>query len=249
MKKLVNKVAVVTGGNSGIGLATAQHFVDEGAQVIITGRNQQTLQKAQQQLGDQAHVLTSDAGNMDDIHQLAEQVKQISSKIDILFVNAGFGLFSPIDEVDEAHFDKQFNVNVKGVYFTIQQLLPLTNEGGSIILNTSVVTEMGMPGASVYTATKAAVGSFAKTLGAELVSRKIRVNVVSPGPIQTNFFNATGMSQEQIEGFAEGVLSQVPMQRFGSPDEVAKVVSFLASDDASFMLGTEVYVDGGMSQL
>lgn len=249
MKKLANKVAVITGGNSGIGLATAQHFINEGAQVIITGRNQQTLQQAKQQLGEQAHTLTSDASSMQDIQQLAEQVKQISPKIDILFVNAGFGLFSPIDQVDEDHFDKQFNVNVKGVYFTIQQLIPLINEGGAVILNTSVVTEMGMPGASIYSATKAAVSSFAKTLGAELVGRKIRVNVVSPGPIQTNFFNATGMSHEQIEGFATGVLSQVPMQRFGTPEEVARVVSFLASDDASYVLGAEIYVDGGMSQL
>ena len=249
MQKLENKVAVITGGNSGIGLATAQHFVNEGAQVIITGRNQQNLQAAKEQLGSQAYILTSDAGNMNDIRQLAQQVQAIASRIDILFVNAGFGKFSPIGEVNEAHFDEQFNVNVKGLYFTIQQLLPLMNDGGAIVLNTSVVTEMGMPGASVYSATKAAVSSFAKTLGAELTGRKIRVNVVSPGPIETNFFNATGMTQEQIEGFAQGVLGKVPMQRFGSPDEVAKAVTFLASEDASYVLGTEIYVDGGMSTL
>ena len=249
MGKLENKVAVITGGNSGIGLATAQHFVDEGAQVIITGRNQENLEKAKQQLGHQAHTLVSDAGNMNDIRQLAQQVSTIAPKIDVLFVNAGFGKFSPVEEVDEAHFNEQFNVNVKGLYFTIQQLLPLINEGGAIVLNTSVVTEMGMPGASIYSATKAAVSSFARTLGAELTGRRIRVNVVSPGPIQTNFFNATGMTQEQIEGFAEGVLGKVPMQRFGTPDEVAKAVVFLASEDSSYVLGTEIYVDGGMSTL
>ena len=249
MKRLSNKVAVITGGNSGIGLATARQFVNEGARVVITGRNEQTLREAKDQIGDQVHTLVSDASKMNDIRQLANQVGDLTDKIDILFVNAGFGKFSPIDQVDEAHFDEQFNVNVKGLYFTIQQLLPLINEGGAIILNTSVVTEMGMPGASVYSATKAAVASFGKTLAAELAGRKIRVNVVSPGPIQTNFFNATGMTQEQIEGFAEGALAQVPMQRFGTPDEVAKAVTFLASDEASYVLGTELYVDGGMSQI
>ncbi|MBC7919757.1 MAG: SDR family oxidoreductase [Ferruginibacter sp.] len=249
MKKLANKVAVITGGNSGIGLATAREFIELGARVIITGRNQRTLEEAQQQLGDGLHAIASDAGDLADIRALAGQVAAIAPRIDILFVNAGFGKFSPIESVDEAHFDEQFNVNVKGLYFTIQQLLPLINEGGAIILNTSVVTEMGMPGASVYSATKAAVSSFGKTLGAELAGRKIRVNVVSPGPIQTNFFDRTGMSQVEIEGFAAGVLQQVPLRRFGSPGEVAKAVAFLASDDASYVLGTEIYVDGGMSQL
>jgi NAD(P)-dependent dehydrogenase (short-subunit alcohol dehydrogenase family) len=243
------KNALVTGGTSGIGLATAHELIAQGATVIITGRQQTTLDAAVAQLGPNAHGLVSDAGQMDDLMHLGSTVGALAPQLDVLFVNAGFGRFSPIDSVTEADFDEQFRVNVKGLYFTIQQLLPLMTAGGAIVLNTSVVTEMGMAGASVYSATKAAVSSFAKTLGAELIGRGIRVNVVSPGPIQTNFFGATGMSEEQIAGFAENVLTMVPMKRFGAAHEVAQAVAYLASDASSYVVGTEIYVDGGMSQL
>ena len=186
---------------------------------------------------------------MADILQLAEKVKVIFPKIDILFVNAGYGKFAPLEMVDEIHFNEQFDVLVKGTFFTVQQLTPLINEGGKVILNTSVVTEKGMQGASIYSAAKAAVQSLSKTLAAELINKNIRLNAVSPVPIQTNFFDKTGMNEEQIQGFASNVLTMVPMKRFGQSSEVAKVVTFLASDDSSYLLGTEIYADGGMVQV
>jgi NAD(P)-dependent dehydrogenase (short-subunit alcohol dehydrogenase family) len=249
MSVLKNKVAVITGGTSGIGYATAENFINEGATIIITGRHQKTIDEAVAKLGSNARGIVSDAGKMSDILQLAEKVKTTSSKIDILFVNAGYGKFAPLEMVDESHFDEQFNVLVKGTFFTIQQLIPLINEGGKVILNTSVVTEIGMPGASIYSAAKAAVQSLSKTLAAELITKNIRLNAVSPGPIETDFFNKTGMDEKQIEGFATNVLTMVPMKRFGKPAEVAKAVTFLASDNSSYLLGTEIYVDGGMVQV
>jgi len=249
MKRLENKVALITGGSSGIGLATAQDFIREGAQVIITGRSQQPLQKALTLLDGKAQALVSDAGNFEDLYTLSQKVKTYTPSLDILFVNAGIGKFAPIEQVDEAHFDEQFLVNVKGLYFTVQQLLPLMNAGGSIILNASVVHEIGTPGASVYSATKAAVISLAKTLAAELLPRKIRVNVVSPGLTQTNFFANTGLSAEQIEGFASQMLAQIPLQRLGDASEIAKAVTFLASDESSYIVGEEIKVDGGMTTL
>ena len=249
MSKFQNKTVFISGGTSGIGKATAKSFIEAGAKVIITGRRQTTLDSAVAELGNAASGIVSDASKWADLQSLQARVKAISPKIDVLFINAGSGQFAPIEFVDEAHFDGMFNVLVKGAYFTVQQLLPLMGEGGSIIFNTSVVTDMGMPGASVYSASKRAVQSFTKTLAAELAPKGIRVNAVSPGPIQTNFFEATGMSQEQIEGFATNVLSQVPLGRFGNPAEIANAVTFLASDDASFVHGTELQVDGGMVQV
>lgn len=249
MANLNGKTAFISGGTSGIGLATAREFIDRGARVIITGRRQETVDEVVAQLGDQAQGFASDASKWADLEALPERVQALSSQLDILFINAGAGKFSPIEAVDEGHFDEQFNVLVKGSYFTVKNLLPLLREGSTVIFNTSVVTDIGMPGASVYSAAKAAVQSLTKTLAAELVARGIRVNAVSPGPIQTNFFQKTGMSAEQIEGFAGAILPKVPLQRFGRPEEIAKVVSFLASEDSSYMLGTELQVDGGMVQL
>jgi NAD(P)-dependent dehydrogenase (short-subunit alcohol dehydrogenase family) len=249
MTKLKDKIAVVTGGTSGIGRATAQDFIKQGATVIITGRHQTTVDETVKALGPKAHGVVSDAGKIADIQALAERVGLLVGKIDVLFVNAGYGKFAPLGQIDEAHFDEQFNVLVKGTLFTIQHLAPFINEGGAIVLNTSVVTEMGMPGASVYSAAKAAVQSLVKTLAAEFAPQKIRVNAVSPGPIQSNFFDKTGMTEEQINGFAGAILPQVPLGRFGQPAEVAKAVTFLASDDASYLLGTELFVDGGMAQI
>jgi NAD(P)-dependent dehydrogenase (short-subunit alcohol dehydrogenase family) len=249
MSTLKNKIALITGGTSGIGYATAENFLKEGATVIITGRYQKSIDEAVAKLGNNAKGIVSDAAKMSDVFQLAEKVKKITAKIDVLFVNAGYGKFAPIEVVDETHFDEQFDVLVKGTFFTIQQLTPMINTGGKVILNTSVVTEKGMPGASVYSAAKAAVQSLSKTLASELIAKDIRLNAVSPGPIQTGFFDKTGMNQEQIQGFAANVLAMVPMKRFGQASEVAKVVTFLASDDSSYLLGTEIYVDGGMVQV
>lgn len=249
MPKLENKVAIVTGGTSGIGKATAIDFIENGATVIITGRFQNAIDETISKLGERAKGIVSDAGKMSDLLQLCSKVEAISSQIDVLFVNAGFGKYAPIEGIDEEHFDEQFNVIVKGTLFTVQQILPLIKEGGSIILNTSIVTEIGMQNSSVYSAAKAAVQSFVKTFASELVSRKIRINAVSPGPIQTNYFDRSNLTQEQIQSIAGAVLPQVPLGRFGQPSEVAKVVTFLASNDASFMHGTELFVDGGFPKI
>jgi NAD(P)-dependent dehydrogenase (short-subunit alcohol dehydrogenase family) len=248
MTKLKDKVALITGGTSGIGKATAIDFIEQGATVIITGRHQNTVDETVKELGVNAKGIVADSANIADLKQLAEKVKALTGKVDVLFVNAGYGKFAPIEQIDEAHFDEQFNVLVKGTLFTVQAILPLMHQGSSIILNTSVVTEKGMQGASVYSAAKSAVQSFVKTFAAELSARKIRLNAVSPGPIETAFFDKTGMTEEQINGFAGAVLPQVPMARFGKSSEVAKAVTFLASDDASYMHGTEIFVDGGMVQ-
>jgi NAD(P)-dependent dehydrogenase (short-subunit alcohol dehydrogenase family) len=249
MNRFKDKVVLITGGTSGIGFASADEFIRQGATVIITGRHQKTLDEAIKKLGHGATGIVSDAGKTDDLFSLAEKVKALTTKIDVLFVNAGYGKFAPLAAVDLHHFDEQFDVLVKGTFFTVQQLAPLVVDGGSVILNTSVVTEVGMPGASVYSAAKAAVQSFTKTLAAELVERNIRVNAVSPGPIQTAFMDKTGMNQSQIEGFAANVVTKVPLKRFGQSSEVAKVVAFLASDDASYLVGTEIFADGGMVQV
>ncbi len=249
MINLTGKTALITGGTSGIGKATAIDFIENGAIVIITGRNQHTVNETINELGDQAYGIVSDSGKMSDLLELGNKVKSITPYIDILFVNAGFGKYAPIEQIDEAHFDEQFNVLVKGTLFTVQQMLPLMKEGGAIILNTSIVTEIGMSNASVYSAAKSAVQSFVKTFASELASRKIKINAVSPGPIQTNYFDRSNLSQEQIQNMAGAVLPQVPLARFGQPSEVAKVVTFLASDASSFMHGTEVFVDGGFPKI
>ncbi|PKB18786.1 NAD(P)-dependent dehydrogenase (short-subunit alcohol dehydrogenase family) [Flavobacterium sp. 5] len=249
MTKLKNKTALITGGTSGIGKATAIDFIENGASVIITGRFQNTIDETINELGEKAKGIVSDAGKMADLLQLGDKVKMISPQIDILYVNAGFGKYAPIEQIDENHFDEQFNVIVKGTLFTVQQILPLMKEGGVIILNTSIVTEVGMPNSSVYSAAKSAVQSFVKTFASELASKKIRINAVSPGPISTNYFERSNLTTEQIEGLAGAVLPQVPLARFGQPSEVAKAITFLASEDASFMHGTEIFVDGGFPKI
>lgn len=249
MQRLKNKVALITGGTSGIGKATAIDFMENGAEVIITGRFQDTVSATIQGLDGNAMGMVSDAGKMQDLKRLREGVKALSPHIDVLFVNAGYGKYAPIEDIDEAHFDEQFNVLVKGTLFTVQQILPLMGPGASIILNTSIVTEVGMANASVYSAAKAAVQSFVKTFAAELAAKNIRINAISPGPIQTNFFDKTGLTQEEVQSYAGAVLPQVPLRRFGQPREVAKAVTFLASDEASFIHGTEVFVDGGFPKI
>jgi len=250
MKKLEGKIAVITGGSSGIGLATAQRFAIEGAHVFITGRRQSELDEAVKRIGEKATGVQGDMSNLADLDRLYATVKQQKGQIDILFANAGIGEFSPLEKISEEHFDKTFDVNVKGVLFTVQKALPLFKEGGSIILNSSTAATKAMDGTTVYSATKAAVRSFARTWTLELKSRKIRVNALSPGPIDTpglnNFVSGLGTSEDVIK---KTIVSAIPLGRMGTPDEVARVVLFLASDDSTFVTGIELFVDGGMAQI
>lgn len=251
MKKLSGKTAIITGGNSGIGLATAHEFIVQGAKVIITGRNQASINAAVTELGENAYGIVSDSGDMQQIKQLAGRVKGITSNIDIIFINAGIGKFNSVEGMEEAMFDEIMNINFKGAYFTLQQLLPLVNDGGSIIFNTSINAHIGMAGASVYAASKAALLSLIKNLSAELLPRRIRVNAVSPGPVVTPLHSSAklGISDEQLQQMGEGIVKQVPIGRFGTSEEIAKVVTFFASDDSTFVLGAELVADGGMYTL
>ena len=249
MGKLEGKVAVVTGGNSGIGLATAKEFTKEGARVVITGRDRGTLDEAAREIGGDVLALRSDTSSLAEIEKLFAAVKEKFGQIDVLFVNAGVGKFAPIEAVTEEMFDEIMDVNIKGAYFTIQKALPLLNDNASIVLNASINAYIGMPNSSVYAASKAALITLARTLSAELVVRGIRVNVVSPGPVETPIFGRLGLPPEALDEIVKSIQSQVPMKRFGKPEEIAKTVLFLASDDSSFLLGTEIVADGGMSQL
>ncbi len=249
MGKLEGKVAVITGGNSGIGLVTAKEFNEQGARVVITGRDQQTLEEAKREIGGDVLAVRSDTSSLTEIDKLFAAVKEKFGKIDVLFVNAGIGKFAPIESVTEESFDSIMDINFKGAYFTIQKALPLLNDNASIVLNASIVAYIGMPNSSVYAASKAALITLARTLSAELVGRGIRVNVVSPGPVSTPILGRMGMPAEVLEETAKSIQAQVPMKRFGRPEEIAKTVLFLASEDSSFLLGTEIVADGGMSRL
>src|ERR1700676_4507466 len=249
VNRLQGKVAVVTGGNSGIGLATAKRLQEEGARVAISGRSKKTLDEAEKTMGNGVVAVQSDVAKLTDIDKLFAEVAQKLGKIDVLFVNAGVAKFAPLAETSESVFDEQFDINIKGAYFTIQKALPFLNDGASIILNTSVAGSKGTVGASAYSATKAALRSLARTAAAELVGRGIRVNAVAPGPIVTPIFGRTGLPKEAIDEFAKEIVSKVPMKRFGQPEEVAATVAFLASQDASYITGVEINVDGGMGQI
>ncbi len=249
MSKLNNKVAVVTGGSSGIGLATAQRFIADGAQVVITGRDQGTLDAAIAELGDRATAIRGDVANLEDLDRLFAQVREQFGRIDVLFANAGIAPFVPLEAVTEEHFDALFNINVRGLFFTVQKALPLLSEGASVILTASVVAQSGLPNTSIYSATKAAVRSLGRTLAAELSPRGIRVNVVSPGLIETPLVGKLGLSQEEIDAFAAQVVEQTPLGRPGKPEEIAATVAFLASDDASYFTGADLVADGGMIQV
>ncbi|MEP6636356.1 MAG: glucose 1-dehydrogenase [Acidobacteriota bacterium] len=249
MKRLEGKVAVVTGGNSGIGLATAKRFLEEGARVAISGRSQKTLDEAGKELGKEVLVVQADVSKLADADKLFSAVEKKFGKIDILFANAGVAKFVPMNAASEEHYDEQFDINTKGAYFTIQKAVPHLNDGASIILNTSVVSHKGIANGTVYAATKAALRSFTRSVAVELVGRKIRVNAVAPGPIETPIFGRTGLSKEQLDGFSTQILAENPMKRFGKPEEVAAAVAFLASSDASYITGIELGVDGGSGQI
>jgi NAD(P)-dependent dehydrogenase (short-subunit alcohol dehydrogenase family) len=250
MGKLDGKIAVITGGSSGIGLATAEHFVAEGAYVFITGRRPSELQAAVKQIGKSVTGVQGDVSNLADIDRLYETVKREKGRVDVLFANAG--IVSPraaVGEIAEEDYDKTFNINVKGLLFTVQKALPLFANGGSIILNASVVGSKGFPATSVYSATKAAVRSFARTWTMDLKDRKIRVNAISPGPIDTPIFSTMGRTEEQAQQVKAALSAGVPMGRLGLADELAKAAVFLASDDSSFITGIELFVDGGLAQV
>ncbi|KRB57784.1 SDR family oxidoreductase [Flavobacterium sp. Root186] len=245
MKNLENKVAIVTGGNSGIGYAAAAELVSKGTKVIVTGRNKEALTKAETELN--VTGIVADQSDLKSIDNLVEEVKAKFGKIDIVFLNAGVASFAPVELAPEDHYDTIMNVNTKGVFFTVQKLLPILNDGASIIFNTSVNAHLGMPNSSVYAASKAAVLSFNKVFAVELAPRKIRVNAVSPGPVETPLYGKLGLLKEEVEGFGTILGEKILLKRFAQSSEIAKTVAFLASDDSSFITGTEIVVDGGLT--
>ena len=247
--RLEGKIALVTGGNSGIGLATAQRFAKEGAFVFITGRRQEELHKAVAIIGSQAEAVRADVSNMADLDRLFKHIDKQKGRLDVLFANAGGGSFAPLGSITEEHYDGIFNTNVKGLLFTVQKALPLMPNGGSIILNASIVSVKGEPAFSVYSASKAAVRSFARGWTNDLKNCRIRVNVISPGPIETPGVDGLAQTKEQRDDLYAKLVAGVPLGRVGQPDEIAKAVVFLASDDSSYVAGIELFVDGGAVQV
>lgn len=245
MGRLAGKRAVITGGTTGIGLATAQLFLQEGARVAITGQSPERLEEARRMLGPDAQVIKSDAGSISDTEAMMAEVGRAFGGIDVLFLNAGIAKFAPLGHVTEAFFDEHFDVNVKGVLFTVQKADPLLQPGASVIVTTSNSNRIGLAGTVVYAATKAATRSMVRVLANELAGRVIRVNAVCPGPIETPIFGKTGLPQEQLQSIAASMITKIPLGRTGQPDEIAKVALFLASDDSSFMTGAEIVADGG----
>jgi NAD(P)-dependent dehydrogenase (short-subunit alcohol dehydrogenase family) len=249
MGKLERKIALITGGNGGIGLATAKQFVSEGAYVFITGRRETELTAATKEIEKNVTGVQGDVSNLDDLDRLFAQIKREKGKLDIVFANAGIATYAPLGTITEEHFDSIFNVNVKGLLFTVQKALPLMPDGSSIILNSSIVGSKGFPANSVYSATKAAVRSFARTWTTDLKERHIRVNAVSPGVIDTPGLNGLLASAGAGEERLKMLSSIVPLGKVGAPEEIAKAVVFLASDDSSYITGTELFVDGGIAQV
>lgn len=247
--KLAGKVAVITGGNSGIGLSIAREFSEQGAHVVIFGRSAETLQEAANTIGNGTLAVQGDVSKLEDLDRLYQETVATFGKIDVLVANAGVAKVAPIEHTDEALFDLISSVNFKGVFFTVQKAAPHLNDGASIVLTTSGTNVLGLPNFSVYAATKAAVRSLARTFSAELLPRGIRVNALSPGPIETPLFGRMGLPEEAMEGLATDITAQNPMGRFGNPEEIAKAALFLATSDSSYVAGTELVADGGMTQL
>ncbi len=244
MNKLSNKIAIVTGGNSGIGYAAAQELSAEGATVIITGRNKASLETAATELN--AKAIAADQADLKSIDKLVEEVKNTYGKIDIIFLNAGIASFAPLEFASEEHYDSIMDVNVKGVFFTLQKFLPILNDGASIVFNTSINAHVGMPNSSVYAGSKAAILAFNRVFATELAPRKIRVNAISPGPVETPLYGKLGLGHEEVAGFGEILGKKILLNRFGQASEIGKAVVFLASSDSSFITGTELVVDGGL---
>ncbi len=246
---LENKVALVTGGSSGIGFATVRELIQRGAKVYFTGRNQDALDRASVELGERAIAIRADSSQLSDIDYTIETIRAAGDQLDILFYNAGIAKFAPLELTSEELFDETLSINFKGAYFTVQKALPILRSGASIIFNGSAGIYGGMAGASVYLASKGALETVAKTLAIELLERNIRVNIVHPGMTETPIFGKTGLSQEQIDEFADSVKSQIPLGRMAQPSEIAKAVAFLASPESSYIVGISLPVDGGLSQL
>jgi len=249
LQRFIQKTVLVTGGTSGIGLAAAQAFAAEGARVVVTGRDAEALVKAQALIGGDTLALRNDAGQVHDARVLAATLTQQGIQLDAVFINAGMAKFAPLEAVTEDLWDQSFDTNVKGAYFQIQALLPLLRKGAAIVINGSINAHIGMPNSSVYAATKAALISLAKTLSAELLPRGVRVNVVSPGPIATPLYGKLGMDAAALQATATAIQSQIPLGRFGTAQELASTVLHLSASESAFIVGTEVIVDGGMSQL
>lgn len=249
MDRLKGKRALITGGTSGIGLETARQFIAEGARVAVTGTNPETIESARKVLGEQALILRADAGDSAGQAALAKALADEFGQLDAVFLNAGVAKLAPIEQWDEAAWDRTFAINLKGPFFLVQALLPILANPSSIVLNTSINARIGMPNSSVYGASKAGLISMARTLSGELIGRGIRVNAVSPGPVSTPLYGKLGFAKDELEKVATSIRDQVPAGRFGEPSEIAKAVVFLASDEASFTVGSELVIDGGMSNL
>ncbi|WP_185147243.1 SDR family oxidoreductase [Chryseobacterium sp. KBW03] len=247
MKKLTHKLAIVTGGNSGIGFAAAKELISEGATVIITGRRKEAVEKAAEELG--AIPFVADQGNLNDIDLLKKEVENQHGKVDILFINAGItGGLIPIENMDVENFDQVMNINFRGAYFTLNKFIPLLNDGASVIFLSSIVASTYKPNSSVYQASKAALNSIAKTAAAELAPRKIRVNMISPGPIKTEIMNKAGLDEKTLEGINEWMINTIPLKKIGTAEDVAKLVVHFSDDTiSSYMTGTEIIIDGGMT--
>ena len=248
-QRFKGKVAVITGGNSGIGLGVAKAYAQEGAEVAITGRDQKTLESAAKEIGDGVLAIQSDAGKVAEIEAAMKKIQGRFGRIDALFVNAGVGKFVPFEEITEKLFDETVNINMKGVFFAIQKAIPLMPKGSAIVVNASINAHLGMPGTTVYGATKAAVLNMVRTISADLLEKGIRVNAISPGPITSALLARDGITHEKLQETKDWIQSQVPLKRFGTPEEIAAAVLYLTSPESAFVLGTELIIDGGMASL
>jgi NAD(P)-dependent dehydrogenase (short-subunit alcohol dehydrogenase family) len=247
-ERFKERVAVVTGGNKGIGLGVAKAYAREGASVVITGRDEKSLAAAAEEIGPGTLAIKADAGKISDIEKAIDAIRERLGRIDALFVNAGAGKFTPLEEVTESFFDDTFNVNVKGLLFTVQKAVPLMRRGSAVVLNASINGHMAMPNTTVYAASKAAVISLAKTLAIELVDRGIRVNSISPGPIESTFLSRE-LPAGELQQTKDWIVSQVPMKRFGQPEDIAAAVLYLTSSESAFVIGADLIIDGGMKTL